>query len=363
MCCGAKWVLHWRLLARPMLITWRPWIGNEPCTMGPGRGRSCKKSVSKSICTINVVACNSSPQVITSGGHRQMHGKTLLFWPMSVGWHDTWIPRCSILPKRRMCGGTATMPACLHGGVVYGDILHGMQCFNCVAQLRGPTGAHLATAIGMLEARLQKVAQEEGQGWLQFKAQTATGAWHGVQLVQFDSGGQKCATTPPFPGVQARVVTDVLLAGIKEGQATIDPRGVLECAVLLDHALPVSERAAYGVHRLRQFMASHQEELRAAHVNSDGALVEWEGLKEHTVQHCANVQTSKIWEAWAVERAHVQWVNVWRVLALLRTYCPIEAAIERAISLCGRLCSSMQDIVEKHVLSMCMALHSNPPHL
>ena len=69
---------------------------------------------------------------------------------------------------------------------------------------------------------------------------------------------------PPFPGVQARAVTDVLLAGIKEGQATIDPRGVLECAVLLDHcrflALPVSERAAYGVKQLRQFMASHKEE-------------------------------------------------------------------------------------------------------
>ena len=117
-------------------------------------------------------------------------------------------------------------------GVVYGDILHGMRCFNSVAQLRAPTGAHLATATGMLQARLQKVACEEGQGWLQFKEQTATGAWHGVQLVQFDSGGQKCATTPPCPGVQARAVTDALLAGIKEGQATIDPRGVLECAVL-----------------------------------------------------------------------------------------------------------------------------------
>ena len=102
-------------------------------------------------------------------------------------------------------------------GVVYGDILHGMRCFNSVAQLRAPTGAHLATATGMLQARLQKVACEEGQGWLHFKEQTATGAWHGVQLVQFDSGGQKCVTTPPFPGVQARAVTDALLAGIKEG--------------------------------------------------------------------------------------------------------------------------------------------------
>ena len=58
-----------------------------------------------------------------------------------------------------------------------------------------------------------------------FKEQTATGAWHGVQLVQFDSGGQKCVTTPPFPSVQARAVTDALLAGIKEGQATIEPGG------------------------------------------------------------------------------------------------------------------------------------------
>ena len=111
---------------------------------------------------------------------------------------------------------------------------------------------------------------EEGQGWLQFKAQTATGAWHGVQLVRLDSGGQKCVTTPPFPGVQARAVTDVLLAGIKEGQATIDPKGVLECAVLLGHgrflALPVNERAAYGVEQLRQFMAAHQEKSCAQHM-------------------------------------------------------------------------------------------------
>ena len=86
-------------------------------------------------------------------------------------------------------------------GVVYGDILHGMRCFNSVAQLRAPTGAHLATATIMLEARLQRVAREEGPGWLQFKEQTVTGAWRGVPLVQFDSGGQKCATTPPFRGV------------------------------------------------------------------------------------------------------------------------------------------------------------------
>ena len=72
-----------------------------------------------------------------------------------------------------------------------------MWCFNSLAQLRAPTGAHVATATGMLQARLQKVAQEEDPGWLQFKEQTVADAWHGVQLVQFDSGGQKCATTPP----------------------------------------------------------------------------------------------------------------------------------------------------------------------
>ena len=108
-----------------------------------------------------------------------------------------------------------------------------MRCFNSVGQLRAPTCAQLATTTGMLQARLQRVAREEGLGWLQFKEQTVTGAWRGVQLVQFDSRGQKCATTPPFAGVQARAVADVLLAGIKEGQATIDPRGGLECAVLL----------------------------------------------------------------------------------------------------------------------------------
>ena len=46
------------------------------------------------------------------------------------------------------------------------------------------------------------------------------------------------------------MVSDVMLAGIKEGKVTIDPWVVLECAVLLDHgrflALVVNERAAYG---------------------------------------------------------------------------------------------------------------------
>ena len=51
-------------------------------------------------------------------------------------------------------------------GVVYGDILHGMWCFNTVAQPCAPTGAHLATTTHMLQAQLQKVAREEGPSWL-----------------------------------------------------------------------------------------------------------------------------------------------------------------------------------------------------
>ena len=81
------------------------------------------------------------------------------------------------------------------------------------------------------------------------------------------------------------------------------------------------------------------------------------------MQHFGTVQMSKMWEALAPERAHAQWVNVWRVLALLRTYCPAEAAAERAICLRGRFCSNMHDIVETRVLSMCMALHCNLPPL
>ena len=110
-------------------------------------------------------------------------------------------------------------------------------------------------------------------------------------------------------------------------------------------------------------MAALQEELCAARVNCDPALVEWEGLKEHMVQHFATVQMSKMWQALAPERGHAKWVNVWRVLALLCTYCPTEAAVERAISLRRRFSSNMHDIVETHVLSMCVALHFNLPPL
>ena len=80
-------------------------------------------------------------------------------------------------------------------------------------------------------------------------------ATHGTatQLAN-DSRGQKCATSPRFLGFEARAATNVLLASIREGEATIDPREVLECAVLLDHgrwlALLISEHATYGVDKL-----------------------------------------------------------------------------------------------------------------
>ena len=81
------------------------------------------------------------------------------------------------------------------------------------------------------------------------------------------------------------------------------------------------------------------------------------------MQLFTTVQMSKLWEASAPERAHAQWVNVWCALAPLRTHCPAEAAVGCAISLRSRFCSSMHDIVETHVPSMCMALHSNLPPL
>ena len=65
-------------------------------------------------------------------------------------------------------------------------------------------------------------------------------------------------------------------------------------------------------------------------------LAEWASLTEHMVKRFANVQTSKMWEALAPKKAHAPWVNVWRVLALLQTYCPVVAAVECAILLRGR---------------------------
>ena len=125
----------------------------------------------------------------------------------------------------------------LSWAVVYGDILHGTRSFNNVAQLHAPTGAHLTKATEMLQARVEKVAREEGPGWTQFKEQTVTGAWHGVELVQFDTDGQRCTTSPPFLATEAHSVTDTLLAGIREGQGTIDPRGVLELLCCLTTAV------------------------------------------------------------------------------------------------------------------------------
>ena len=120
--------------------------------------------------------------------------------------------------------------------------------------------------------------------------------------------------------------------------------------MLLDHgrllALPSSEHASYDVDHLRRFMASHRAELDAAHLHCDRALAEWADLSEHRVKRFANVQMSKMWEALAPKRVHAQWVNVWCVLALLRTHCLAEAAIERAISLPRRFTSSMQDLLE-----------------
>ena len=202
----------------------------------------------KSMCRINVVACSSSPQVIASGGHRRMHDATLLFLA-----NVSWVARHLDSKVRHSTKEGDVWEDChdaslLAWGVVHGDIRHGMRCFNSVGQIRAPTCAHLVTAIGMLEAWLHRVAREEGPGWLQFRHQTVTGAWRGVQLVQFDSGGQKCATTPPFPGVQVRAVNDVLLAGIKEGQANIDPRGVLECAILFGHAVLLPSRSMSVLH-------------------------------------------------------------------------------------------------------------------
>ena len=95
-------------------------------------------------------------------------------------------------------------------------------------------------------------------------------------------------------------------------------------------------------------------------MHCDRALAEW-AVKENVGKRFVNVHTSKMWLALAPEREHAQGVNVCRVLALLRTYCPGEAAVERAMSLRWRFTSSMHDLVETHAPSMCMALHSNLP--
>ena len=161
----------------------------------------------------------------------------------------------------------------LSSAVVYGDILHGTRSFNNVAQLHAPTGAHLTKATEMLQAQVEKVARGGGGlGWTQLKEQTATGAWHGVELVRFDTDGHRCSTSPPFRATKARAGTDTLLASIREGQGTIDPWGVLEGAVLLDHgrwlALPAADWATFGLDLLKQLMGTHHAEVAAAHVNA-----------------------------------------------------------------------------------------------
>ena len=77
-------------------------------------------------------------------------------------------------------------------------------------------------------------------------------------------------------------------------------RGLLKCPVLLDHGrllvVPISEHAAHGVQQVRHFMASHQDELCAAHMNFNPAMAEWARPKEDMVKHLANVQMSKMWQ-------------------------------------------------------------------
>ena len=137
--------------------------------------------------------------------------------------------------------------------------------------------------------------------------------------------------------------------------------------MLLGHgcllALPAAERATFGLDLLKQFMGTHHAEFAAAQVNAGRALEEWASFKEHVVQAFAKTPMSRMWEALTPEREHLPWVNVWCVLSLLRTYCSAEAAIERAVSLSGRFTSSMHDMGDTHVLSMCMALHCNLPPL
>ena len=110
-------------------------------------------------------------------------------------------------------------------------------------------------------------------------------------------------------------------------------------------------------------MGTHHAELAAAHVNAARALKEWASFKEHVFETFAKTPMSRMWEALTPEREHLQWVSVWLLLSLLCTYCPAEAAVERAISLRGWFTSSMYDMEDTHVPSMWIALHCNLPPL
>ena len=110
-------------------------------------------------------------------------------------------------------------------------------------------------------------------------------------------------------------------------------------------------------------MGTYHAELAALHVSAARALAEWESFKEHVVQTFSKTAKSRMWEGLTPQREHLQWVNVLRVLSLLRTYCPAAAAAGHAISLRGRFTRSMHDMEDTHVLCMCTALHCNVPPL
>ena len=109
-------------------------------------------------------------------------------------------------------------------------------------------------------------------------------------------------------------------------------------------------------------MCSHEAELALAHVHAHRAFSEWGHLKDHLVKHYANVQLSKLWEAWALERQEAGLFNVWLGLALLRTCYLVQAVVERAWFR-GRLTTTRQDLVDTPILSVCMALLSTLPPL
>ena len=152
-----------------------------------------------------------------------------------------------------MCGMIAMMPL-VSSVVVYGGRMHGTQCVSDVAQLHAPTHAHLHQLVQFWPQ--QPKCCEGGcrrwpeRRWRASCRSTLMGTWPRTKLVQIDDDGQKCGGTPPVPSNEERAVTVALLARVEEGQATVDLKGVLDCAVLLDHghllALPPSEPATYG---------------------------------------------------------------------------------------------------------------------
>ena len=125
---------------------------------------------------------------------RQMRIATLLSWPMSLGWRDIWIESRNIAQKRSMYGRTVMTPLYSHGGWFMGS-----SCMTCgVSTMLCSLMRPLVHILPLQETcYMQKVAREEGPGWLQFTAQTVKGAWNGVLLVRFVAHGPKCASSPP----------------------------------------------------------------------------------------------------------------------------------------------------------------------